>query len=190
MSVTGWWVVMPVPGAVVVDVGAVVGPLVAAQAREGGAGFERWRRGELDLREAEAQYGLAAPDLLDDHLDLLYEVWGAHEKSGPFLAAACRKGCPAAGLAHAVGAERFGALPGWFGNFALGPERVREAFPAVEAAFSLGTGERAAAERRLYEALEEVRPEDADALLDGLVPVWRRARDAGWGLLGAQATPS
>ncbi|QKW23915.1 hypothetical protein HUT16_36725 [Kitasatospora sp. NA04385] len=190
MSVTGWWIVMAVPGSVVAEVRPRLGPLIEGQAAAGQGGFERWRRGELDLRCVPEQYDLAAPDLLDEHLDLLYEVWNAHAESGPSLAASCRKGYPAVGLAHALGPERFAALPGWFGHFVLSPGRVRDTLPGVAAALSLDPAQRAAAEQRLRAVLDEVQDADAAALLDGLVPVWQRARDAGWGVIGAQATPS
>ncbi|MFB7946411.1 hypothetical protein ACFC6L_16010 [Kitasatospora phosalacinea] len=189
MSFTGWWIVMPVPGAVVAGAAPLLGPPIAAQAAAGRAAFERWRSGALDLRGREEQYDLAAPDLLDDHLDLLYGIWGAHEKSGPFFAASCRKGHPAAGLAHALGPQRFAELPGWFGNFVLTPEQVRATLPAVTAALALDPAQRAAAEHRLHEVLDEIADEDAAALLDALAPAWQCARDTGRGLIGAQATP-
>ncbi|RKE05124.1 hypothetical protein [Streptomyces sp. TLI_171] len=168
----------------------MLAPLIERQAAAAKGAFGRWQRGDLDLRNVRHQDGLAAPDLFDDHLDLLYEVWGAHEKSGPFLVSSCRKGYPTVGLAHALGPRRFAALPGWFGNFVLDPEQVRATLPGVEAAFALDPAQQAIAEQRLHEVLEEVTAEDAAVLFDEVVPTWRRAADLDWGLIGAQATPT
>ncbi|MFH8385860.1 hypothetical protein ACH4E7_33895 [Kitasatospora sp. NPDC018058] len=191
MSITGYWVVMPVPASVIDEVVPVLGPLIAAQAASdaGRRGLERWLRGGLDLPDVLELHDLAAPYLLDDHLDLLFEVWGAYEKADRFLKSACRKGYPAIGMAYALGPERFSAVPGWFGDFVLTPHEVRAALPAVEAALALDPAERAAADRRLHELLDEASEENAAALFDDLVPTWRRAADTGQGLIGAQAIP-
>lgn len=192
MSFTGFWVVMPVPAAEVDKLVPVLRPLIEAQASSGsGQGvLERWLRGGSEAVDVLELHDSTAPYLLDDHLDLLYEVWGAYENAGPFLKASCRKGYPAVGLAHALGPERFGALPGWFGHFVLTPQEVQATLPTVEAAFALDPAQRQAADQRLYELLAEASDEDTAALLDDLVPTWRRAADAGQGLIGAQFVPS
>ncbi|MFE7191435.1 hypothetical protein [Kitasatospora sp. NPDC057541] len=191
MSFTGFWVVMPVPAAVIDEVAPVLGPVIEAQSASDAAraGLQRWARGGADVPDVLEFHDLAAPYLLDDHLDLLFEVWGGYEKAGPFLKSACRKGYPAIGLAHALGHERFGVLPGWFGTFVVPPDEVRAALPAVEAALTLHPADRAAADQRLNEFLEEASPEDTAALLDDLAPTWRWAAATGQGLIGAQAVP-
>ncbi|SDT83362.1 hypothetical protein SAMN05216371_8184 [Streptomyces sp. TLI_053] len=182
---------MPVPSSVIDDVAPVLVPLIDAQASSaaGQAGLERWRSGGPGGPDVWEFHDMAAPYLMDEHLDVLFDIWGTYEKPGRFLKAACRKGYPAVGLAHALGPERWAALPGWFGNFVLTPGEVRSSLPAVEAALGFGPGERAAAELRLHDVLDEVSDHDATALLDDLVPVWRRAADTGQGLIGAQAVP-
>ncbi|MFB7675807.1 hypothetical protein ACFC26_30810 [Kitasatospora purpeofusca] len=191
MSFTGFWVVMPVPMSVVEEVAPVLGPPIEDRRTSHSArrAMECWVDGGPDALDVPQLHALAAPYLLDDHLDLLFDVWEAHEKAGPFLKSACRKGYPAVGLAHALGPNRFRALPGWFGNFVLTPEEVRTALPAVEAALTLLPSGRRSAEVRLREVLEEVSAEDADTLLDSLLPTWRRAAAEGQGLIGAQVTP-
>ncbi|MCX4755172.1 hypothetical protein [Kitasatospora purpeofusca] len=191
MSFTGFWVVMPVPASVVEEVAPVLAPPIEHRRTSGPArrAMERWAGGGPDGLDMPLLHDLASPDLLDDHLDLLFDVWEAHANAGPFLKSACRKGYPAVGLAHALGPDRFRALPGWFGNFVLTRDQVRTTLPAVEAALTLLPSERRSAEVRLREVLEEVSAEDADTLLDSPLPTWRRAAAAGQGLTGAQVTP-
>ncbi|MFF4923936.1 hypothetical protein ACFY4B_25420 [Kitasatospora sp. NPDC001261] len=189
MSFRGYWVVMPVPVDVVADVAPVFTPLIDAQAAAGRERLERWRHESPGRPDVTELHDLAAPYLLDDHLDVLFGIWGTHEAAGPFLESSCRKGYPAVGLAHALRAERFLALPGWFGHFVLTPQEVRATLPAVQAALDLTPDQRSTVEQRLYDILDEVSEEDAAALLDDLVPVWRRAAATGQGLIGAQAIP-
>ncbi|MFD0260146.1 hypothetical protein ACFVH7_17935 [Kitasatospora indigofera] len=191
MSFTGLWVVMPVPAVLAGELAPVLGPTIEAQAASspGPKAATRWWQGGAGTVDSGDLHDLAAPFLLDDHLDELYEVWGDYEHAGPFLKSACRKGYPASGLAWALGPRRFGALPGWFGNFVLSPDEVCSALPAVEAALALDTMERTAVEVRLSRLLEEASDDDTAALLDDLVPVWRRAADTGQSLIGAQVVP-
>lgn len=117
MSFTGFSVVMPVPAVEVDKLAPVLGPLIELQATSGsGQGvLERWLRGGSEAVDVLDLHDSTAPYLLDDHLDLLHEVWGAYEKAGPFLKAPCRRGHPGVWLAHGLGPQPFGALPGWFG---------------------------------------------------------------------------
>ncbi|MEU8927338.1 hypothetical protein AB0D10_41545 [Kitasatospora sp. NPDC048545] len=63
MSITGFWVVMPVPAFVIDEVAPVLGPLIAAQAASDASrrGLERWLRGGLDLPDVLELHNLAAP---------------------------------------------------------------------------------------------------------------------------------
>ncbi|WP_033354278.1 hypothetical protein [Kitasatospora aureofaciens] len=87
---------------------------------------------------------------------------------------------------HEIGGQRSGD----FGRFVLIPQEVQATLPTVEAAFALDPDQRQVADQRLYKLLAEASDEDAAALLDDLVPTWRRAADTGQGLIGAQAVPS
>ncbi|MFE9428622.1 hypothetical protein ACFYNO_37405 [Kitasatospora sp. NPDC006697] len=154
-----------------------------------------WRAGGFTEFEGFAEE--TGPSALDAHIETVYQAWNAGRiATQPYLAVLARKSYPASALAWAVGPDRF-VLPGWFGDFVLTPEQVRDTLPQVEHAFSwptateYGAAERAEAERRLRIALGgEEEEEDVKALLDGLPEVWRAAAANGLALLGAHLLPS
>lgn len=179
------WFLIPAPAAVVERHGPGLRTLLAAHAARPGKQElrRRWEAGER-LGFAALEDLVAGPFGADP--DMLYAVWEECGRAGPCAAVPARNRYPVLGLAHGLGPERMAGLPGWFGDVVLGPEEVRAALPAVEAAFDLAGAERSAVERR---ALEALRTDDLGGLLDAVLPVWRAAAAAGHGLIGAQLVP-
>ncbi|MCC9306279.1 hypothetical protein LN042_04000 [Kitasatospora sp. RB6PN24] len=212
MSFLGMWVVVPLPDAVVAELAPVLKPVIAeqqsspetralweewVQAPERVRGLRRRRRPDEPVSEAESEafMELSSACPLDEHVELLYEAMNQSPKEWHDLAvcAGCRKGYPAAALAHGLGPARFAMLPGWFGDFVLTAEEVRAGLPAVTAALELNPEQRRAVEQRTAEWLCEMGdgdPGEADAMLDRLVPLWRGAVERGAGLLGCMIIPS
>ncbi|MCU7826367.1 hypothetical protein [Kitasatospora sp. DSM 101779] len=203
MGFIGVWVLAPVPDEVVAELAAVVGPVVEAQ-RNDPHTRELWQHwcaapeavgAESTDRAATAAFDvLSGACPLDAHVEELYAALDRVPAAWRplVLTVTCRKGFPAAALAHGLGPDRFGRLPGWFGDFFLDSGQVREALPEVLASLDLPDGERPAVERRTAEWLSDYgggRPEEAVALLGGIGPLWQAAADAGAGLLGCMFVP-
>ncbi|MER7753170.1 hypothetical protein [Kitasatospora sp. NPDC097643] len=189
MSFTAHWALMRMTAADVDRFAPRIRPLLAEHTAEPRI-RELRRRWEAGLTDEQAFFELAAACPLDDHIEVVFEAWEAGHHTGPYLHASCRKSYPMAGLAHGLGPERFAALPGWFGDLLLDPDEVRATLPAVEAALTLDGETRAAVIARASEVLVEGFNEGADALLDGILWMWRAAAEAGHGLIGAQVVPT
>ncbi|MFI6151633.1 hypothetical protein ACIBCA_02940 [Kitasatospora sp. NPDC051170] len=193
MSFLGMWCLMPMHAEVVARYAPELAPAVEARASGPGSRtlIRRWER--TGSTEAGMRQFLedAGPSALDERIGLVYEAWERGcDRELPHLAVSVRKGHPATALAYALGPRRSAELPGWFGDIVLGPEEVRHTLPAVERAFSWGEEARARAAQLLRDALyPEADRQDVDALLDGVLPVWRAAAAAGRGLLGASFEP-
>ncbi|MCX4744278.1 hypothetical protein OG455_01905 [Kitasatospora sp. NBC_01287] len=208
MSATGIWVLLPVPDEAVARFAPLLDPPVARQ-RQAARTRRLWRdwqaapelvgglrqvgaNGRALEEASEAFQELSGACPLDAHIETVYELWGHGDQQGPLLTAGCRKGHPAAALAHGLGPARFARLPGWFGDLTIGSARVRAELPHVEAALDLTSAERRAAEERTVTWLCESGDGDAAeaaAMLDGIVPVWQAAARAGRGLSGAMVIP-
>ncbi|MFD8707703.1 hypothetical protein ACFV1W_34830 [Kitasatospora sp. NPDC059648] len=81
-------------------------------------------------------------------------------------------------------------MPGWFGDLLLSPDEVKASLPAVEAVFALDEEERARVVERAPEVLVEGYNSDGiEAMVDGVVPVWRAAAETGQGLFATQVGP-
>ncbi|MET8625297.1 hypothetical protein ABZW30_16355 [Kitasatospora sp. NPDC004669] len=124
---------------------------------------------------------------LDDRIETLYELWEICQHAGPWVSVSALSRYPIHGLADALGPERFARLPPGLEAFQLDPAAVRASLPAVEAVFTMDEATRAEAGERLWIALDGSREPD---LLDGVLPVWRAAVEAGHGLIGAQVVPT
>ncbi|WP_369182982.1 hypothetical protein [Streptomyces sp. Y1] len=191
MGNSTFWVLMPMPAAGVERFAPRLRPPVAEHAADPRT-REWWRRWAADPNGEQAFHAFherAFDGPLDEHVDVVYEAWELGQATGPYVHLAARKGSPMAGLAYAIGPERFARLPGWFGDFLLTPEQARAALPAVEAAFDLDGAARATAVERLVEALPECW-DGPERILDEVLPVWRAAVEAGHGLFGTQVTPT
>ncbi|TQF06984.1 hypothetical protein E6W39_38365 [Kitasatospora acidiphila] len=212
MSFLGMWVVVPLPDPVVAELAPVLRPVIAerqnlpetrglweqwVQAPELVRGLRPRRRSDEAVSEAASEAFMELSDAcpLDEHVELLYDAMNRSPKEWHDLVvcAGCRKGYPAAALAHGLGPARFAMLPGWFGDFVLTADEVRATLPAVTTALALDPEERRAAGERTAEWLCETGdgdPREADVMLDGLVPLWRGAVERGAGLLGCMIIPS
>jgi hypothetical protein len=124
---------------------------------------------------------------LDDRIEILYELWEICQHAGPWVSVGCLGRYPINGLEHALGPERFAQLPPDLEAFQLDPAAVRARLPAVEAVFTMDGAARAEAGERLWRALDGSREPE---LLDGVLPAWRAAAEAGHGLIGAQVVPT
>ncbi|GLW70482.1 hypothetical protein Kpho02_27810 [Kitasatospora phosalacinea] len=115
------------------------------------------------------------------------EGWGPEPEPEWFFAAVARKAFPFGALAYGVGPGAVLALPGWFGEFVLTADQVRERLPEFEAALEWSGEERERVLDRLRAWLADLgdAPDHpAEELLDGPLRVARWAAARGWGLVG------
>ena len=213
MSFFGLWMVTPLPDEQIARLAPVLVPAIARQAAlpQSRLLWQRWATAPGEVRgyqpglqpdhpllltldtssSAFLELSSACPLNEEEAYDLVNEVWHLADVDAS-LVVTCRKGYPAAALAHALGPERFARLPGWFGDFVLDAAQTRAALPLVRAALDLDADERRRAHARAVEWLCEVGDggaEDATPLLDGLLPVWQAAVDASAGLFGHMVIP-
>ncbi|GHF91833.1 hypothetical protein GCM10018790_81200 [Kitasatospora xanthocidica] len=193
MSFLGMWCLAPMDPDAIARYAPELAPAIAAEAsRPASMDLLEWWRSTGSVPEAMDRFiDLAGPSVLDERICTVYEAWErGYDKSLPHLGVATCKAYPAAGMAFALGPQRYTELPGWFGDLILTPEQVAQTLPAVERAYDWTPQSRRQAELRLTAALHgEGDRDDITALLDGVSPVWRAAADAGRGLLGAHFIP-
>ena len=213
MSFFGLWMVAPLPDEEIARLAAVLMPVIEHQAAlpHIRARWQRWATAPEQVRGHRQGLDPDHPQLLildtsstaflelssacplneEEPYNLVNEVWHLVDPDAS-LVVTCRKGFPAAALAHALGPERFARLPGWFGDFVLDAAQTRAVLPHIREALALDADEHRQALARAVDWLCEVGDgdaEDATPLLDGLVPVWQAAVDAGAGLFGHMVIP-
>jgi hypothetical protein len=126
------------------------------------------------------------PDTVRDALMALYP---AEEGPGLYVTAV-RKVRPAVALRYGLGGEAASSSPGWFGDFLLTPEEVRQVLPLAEAALALTAPQRASVLARIDEwmsGLGESPDFDVAELLDRPLGVLRHASENGAGAAGLTA---
>lgn len=205
------WVLAPVPDEVAAAIAPVLGPTIEQQRTRTQELWRRWnaapeRVGVRTLRcaaqgaqmdldaDSEAFQELSAACPLDEYSEEIYAALDRIPTHWRHLALApgCRKGFPAAALAHGLGPRRFALLPGWFGDMVLTSQQVRSALPDVVAALNLGEEEHPVVEQRVVEWLCDSGDGDAReaaVMLEGIVPLWRAAVDEQAGMLGCMFIP-
>ncbi len=187
------WCLVPVNADTVARYAPELAPAIEAEAaRPASTDLLQWWQATGSSPETMDRFiDLAAPSVLDERICTVYEAWEqGYDRSLPLLGVSARKAYPAAAMAFALGPRRYAELPGWFGDLILTPAEVAQSLPAIERAYDWTARSRRQAALLLTAALrDEGDPDDIDALLDGVPPVWRAAADAGRGLLGAHFIP-
>ncbi|WP_203980391.1 hypothetical protein [Planotetraspora silvatica] len=127
--------------------------------------------------------------ILDTTRDAIMALYPAEEGPGLYVTAV-RKVRPAVALRYGLGAEEISSSSGWFGDFLLTSEEVRQVLPLAEAALAITGPRRASVLARIDEwmsGLGESPDFDVAELLDRPLGVLRHASENGAGAAGLTA---